>query len=72
MELGNKIVEMSKDKKEVLMNLTKVEDFAEGREKEKKKDRCNFVDQVTSTRFKQFTKTDLVKDCINRGEPIIT
>ena len=30
------------------------------------------MDQVTSTRFKQFTKKDLVKDCITRGEPTIT
>jgi len=41
-------------------------------EEEKKKDRCGFIDQIVATRYKGFTKKDLVKECINNEEPVIT
>lgn len=40
--------------------------------RQKKQDRCNFIDQVVANRYKTFTKKELVQYCINHDEPIIT
>ena len=63
---------MARSKKEALENLSKGNDYSQVKQEEKKKDRCQFVDQITATRFKLFTNKDMVKYCINHDEPIIT
>lgn len=35
-------------------------------------DRCTFIDQIVATRYKNFSKKDLVKYCIHHDEPVIT
>jgi len=66
------MIELSKVKKEELDNINNSENRTVGEIKEKKKDRCNFIDQIVSNRYKTFTKKDLVQYCINHDEPIIT
>lgn len=59
------MIELSKEKKEELDNINKNEKIAECEVKEKKKDRCNFIDQIVQTRLKTIKKKDLIKYCIN-------
>ena len=56
----------------MLQNLTSYDTYHQTREQQKKKDRCNFVDQIISTKYKNFTKKELVKYCINNNQPKIT
>ena len=66
------MLELGKAKKAVLKNLADHNTYQEAKESEKKKDRCNFLDQIVATRYKTFTKKDLAKYCINHDEPEIT
>ena len=64
--------DLIKEKREVLLNLDNIDSYNQYKEEEKKKDRCNLIDQLIATRYKTFTKKDLLKYCLNHNEPTIT
>jgi hypothetical protein len=59
------MIELSKSKKEELDNINNSENRTAGEMRQKKQDRCNFIDQVVANRYKTFTKKALVQYCIN-------
>lgn len=66
------MVQLGQAKKEELENINRNEMVAECAAKERKKERCSFLDQIAQVRLKSLQKKDLIKYCINADEPTIT
>ena len=66
------MLELGRAKKAVLLNLANNDTYHQTKDLERKKDRCSFLDQIVGARYKDFTKKDLVKYCINNNEPVIS
>ena len=63
-EFISKLLELTHTKKAVLLGLETQGTYEEVKEKEKKRERCDFLDQIVATRYRNFTKKDRVKECI--------
>jgi hypothetical protein len=46
--------------------------MAEVQARERKRERCSFLDQIALTRLRGLQKKELIKYCINADEPEIT
>ena len=71
-ELVRRMVQLGHAKKEELASLNRNELMAEVEARERKKERCSFLDQIALTRLKGLHKKELIKHCINSDEPDIT
>lgn len=65
-------MQLSQAKKEELDSINRNELVAECQARERRKDRCSFLDQIAQTRLRGFTRLHLIKDCIHAEEPEVT
>jgi hypothetical protein len=61
------VVSLGREKTEELINLNRKESVRENNEREQKRERCEFAEQILENRYKGFNKQELLKYCISNN-----